>query len=106
MSEQGPPAPMMATDPEAVVDAMLQAVLNAANKANTATDSRDIESAATAALKFAQAIVILDPTLDPQGVPLSHHTEIEKMRGQSALEQVREKSAAPSPAKRSGNGSS
>jgi hypothetical protein len=109
MSEPGPPGPMVATDPEAVTHALLQAVLNAANHANVATDARDMQSSADAALKFAQAIAILDPTIDPQGVPLSHHTALEEMRGQSALEQARLKASAPTPSKsvsvkRDGNG--
>jgi len=106
VAEQGPQAPMVAVDPEVVVHAMFQAILNAANAANTANDARDLQSASDAALKFAQAIVLLDPQLDPQGVPLSHHTALEQMRGQQALEQVRAQAAAPSPAKRSTNGAS
>jgi len=100
MSEQGPVGPMVAVDPEAVVQAMLQAIQNAANHANTATDSRDLQAASDAALKFAQAIVLLDPSLDPQGVPLSHHVGVEKLKGEQALEQARMKSAAPTPSKR------
>lgn len=106
MAEQGPMAPMVATDPAAVSNELLQSLLNCANHANTATDSRDLQAAADAALKLAQALVLIDPTLDPQGVPLSHHTALEEMRGQNALEQVREKAAAPSPSKQSSNGAS
>jgi hypothetical protein len=97
---------MVQTDPAAVSNELLQALLNCANHANTATDARDLQAAADAALKLSQALVLIDPELDPQGVPLSHHTALEEMRGQQALEQARARSAAPSPAKRSSNGGS
>jgi hypothetical protein len=82
--------PMTQVDPQDVTNELLRAVKISASKANAAQDMRETAEGARAALAFAQALVILDPTLGQDGVPLDH---------QLALEDARASAAAPSPAR-------
>jgi hypothetical protein len=82
--------PMTQVDPQDVTNELLRAVKIAAQNANAAQDMRETAEGARAALAFAQAMVILDPTLGQDGVPLDH---------QLALEDARAAAAAPSPAR-------
>lgn len=84
------PPPMVQQDPAEVTDALLRACKLAAQKASAAEDTREMGDAAKAALAFAQAIVILDPTLGSDGVPLDH---------QLALAEAQSRAAAPTPAR-------
>ena len=58
-----------------------------------------MSEASEAALKFAQAIVVLDPTRLPGGVPVEHELGMEavKQDGMQRLEKARKAAAAPSP---------
>jgi hypothetical protein len=91
-------------DPDAVTNALLWAVQRCAEKASTAADTREAAEALKAALAGAQAIIVLDPGLNQQGVPLDHELALEQTRqdGMLALEQARAAAAAPSPAKQGG----
>lgn len=84
------PGGQMLEDPAAVTNALLIACRRAAEAGAAAQDNRDIQAASAAALAFAQAIVVLDPTLDQQGVPLDHH---------AAIAQMQRAAAAPTPAR-------
>lgn len=109
------------TDPAMVTDAFLRAAQQAATKSLTA-QGQDCKDFATAALNFAQAVVVLDPQLSQGGTPLEHDmamkgidhetqkavasiqgqaaVAVEQQRGENALRQARETAAAPSPAKK------
>src|SRR6058998_2769603 len=58
-------------DPAMVTDAMLRAAQEAATKSLTA-QGQDCKDFATAALNFAQAVVVLDPSLSQGGTPIQH----------------------------------
>lgn len=107
--DQGLP-PLVPPDAQATLDALLRAVNNAAQMASGATDTRETGEAAKAALAFAQAWAILHPQLDPAGLPLDHHLQMEQERGQNAialealrgqnqLEAAKEAARAPTPVK-------
>ena len=94
-----------------VTNALLQAVLQAAQAGATAQDTREMGEAAKAALAYAQAVVVLDPNLTAAGEPLAHALEMEALkqrtnlaletiRGEVALKAAKERAAAPTPAKR------
>lgn len=119
----GPPLPdgTAQIDPRLVTNALLNAVQQCAVGASTAS-GQDAKDFMAAALNGAQAIVILDPTLAQGGTPLQHDVMLEAQRGQTqenvariqgetqvavaqtsgmhALEQARERAAAPTPARR------
>jgi hypothetical protein len=59
-------------DESHVTNALLQAVLQAAQAGSSAQDTREMGEASKAALGFAQAVVILDPGLSGAGEPLDH----------------------------------
>jgi hypothetical protein len=110
---QGPPVlpgGQVQMDPAIVTNALLIAVKKAADAGAGAQDNRDIQAAAAAALSFAQAIVVLDPSLSQGGTPLAHDLALEQMRGETqvavekqrgdnAVRQAKETAAAPTPAK-------
>lgn len=85
--------------PEEVAKSLLHAVGMAAQKAAGVDDSREAHELGQAALAFAQAAVLLDPSLGPQGVPLQHELAVEDKKGQTQVRIAKEKAAAPSPAK-------
>jgi hypothetical protein len=89
--DQGLPGPMVSPNPQEVLDALLNATLRAAQDGAGATDTREHAEASKAALAYAQAWAILHPQLDPAGLPLDHHIQMEQTRGgiQLALEQQR-----------------
>lgn len=97
-------------DESHVTNALLQAVLQAAQAGSSAQDTREMGEASKAALGFAQAVVILDPGLSGAGEPLDHQialedaraagaVALEHVRGENALRQAKERAAAPTPAK-------
>lgn len=73
-----------------VTNALLRAVRRAAEDSAGAEDPRETKELGQAALAFAQAIVVLDPGLDANGVPLDHHM---------AIADARRAAAAPTPAR-------
>lgn len=93
--DQGLPGPMVAPDPQETLDALLNAVKVAAQIGSGAEDQRENQECAKAALAYAQAWAILHPQLDPSGLPLDHHIQMENTRGgiQLALEQQRGENA-------------
>jgi hypothetical protein len=108
--DQGLQGPMVSPNPQEVLDALLNATLRAAQDGAGAQDTREHAEASKAALAYAQAWAILHPQLDPAGMPLDHHLQMEQARGQNAvaLEALRgqnqiaaakEAARAPSPVK-------
>lgn len=95
---------MNVVDPDDVTNALLQAILQCAQKASSSQDTREAAEAMKAALAGAQAVVVLDPGLSVNGTPLEHELLMEQTRqdGMLALEQARAAAAKPSPAKTSG----
>lgn len=79
--------------------ALVQAIYVAARISAAATDTREMDEAAKAALGFAQAIVLLDPTLSTEGVPLAHQVALQQMQGDQALQQAKQRAAAPTPSR-------
>jgi hypothetical protein len=92
---------VMQQDPAEVTNALLIATLRAAQAAATSSDTREVGEAAKAALAFAQAIVVLDPTLTQSGTPIQHELNMEQLRqdGMKQLELARQSAAAPTPKK-------
>lgn len=103
MLNGGPPE-TASYDTKAQVAAMLDAMLVITRKASMASSMAEAKDAASAVLSFSQAIVVLDPALNQQGVPLEHELAMEAQRqdGARKLEEVKQAAAAqaPSPAKR------
>lgn len=119
---QGPP-PMVAPNPDDVTAALLNAALQVAQKAAGTDNGAEAKDFGQAALNFAQAVVVLDPSLSQGGTPLQHDVALEAVRGQTqenvariqgehsvavesvrgdnALRQAKEAAAAPTPAKTS-----
>jgi hypothetical protein len=107
--DQGLDGPLAPPNPQEVLDALLRAVQNAA-EAGAGQDTREISEGSKAALAYAQAWAILHPQLDPAGLPLDHHLQMEQtrgqnavaleaLRGQNALAVAKESARAPTPAK-------
>ena len=85
--------PMVQPNPQEVLDALLNAVKIAAMMGAGAEDTREITEGSKAALAYAQAWAILNPQLDPAGLPLDHHIQLEAVRGQNAVALERERGA-------------
>jgi hypothetical protein len=85
-----------------VRNAQLDAAEVLARKAAGISSGAEAKDLAQASMALSQAVVILDPSLDQQGIPLSHQRDMEQVRqdGQEKLERARQAAAAPSPAKR------
>lgn len=83
--------PMAQPDPQETLDALLNAVKVAAIMGAGSEHMQDIADCSKAALAYAQAWAILHPQLDPAGLPLDHHIQMEQVKGaaQLALEQTR-----------------
>ena len=106
--EQG--MPIIRAEPQEVLNALLLAVQRSAEMGSGSDHMQDMSDCSKAALAYAQAWAILNPQLDPAGLPLDHHLQMEQARGQNAvaLEAIRGKTAldvakeaarAPTPAK-------
>ena len=102
--------PIISANPEEVLNALLLAVQRAAEFGAGSEHMEDMGDCSKAALAYAQAWAILHPQLDPAGLPLDHHLQMENLRGQNAvaLEQARganqlavakEAARAPTPVK-------
>jgi hypothetical protein len=110
------PVPQPPVDPKGPLSAaLLQAQLEVAEtltrKAAGTESAAEAQAFADAALKLAQAVIILDPSLSQGGTPLVHDlvmqdkrnegaVQVEAQRGQNALKQAQVAAAAPTPAKR------
>jgi hypothetical protein len=102
---------MVPPNPQEVLDALLNAPFRAPRRTGPGRRTpASIAEGSKAALAYAQAWAILHPQLDPAGMPLDHHMQMEQARGQNALalEQQRgdnalavakESARAPSPVK-------
>ena len=108
--QEGQPSPIIRANPEDVLNALLLAVQRTAESGAGAADTRESGESAKAALAFAQAWAILNPQLDPAGLPLDHHLQMEQERGQNAIalealrgqnqvEAAKEAARAPTPVK-------
>lgn len=94
--------PSVAPDSAPQVLAMLDTMLVLTREAAMDQSGAEAKDRAQAVLAFAQAIVVLDPTLNQQGIPLAHEVVMEQVRqdGQERLEKARQSAAAPTPKKR------
>lgn len=103
-------APQIEHTAEQVTLSLLNACKQMADHAAGAADTREGAEAARAALALAQAVVVLDPELDGQGVSIERQialtaaqatgqAHVEEVRGANALAQARERASAPTPAK-------
>jgi hypothetical protein len=119
--DQGLPGPIIQANPQEVLNALLLAVQRAAESGSGSDHMQDMNDGSKAALAYAQAFAILNPQLDPSGLPLDHHIQmeitkgqnslaiaqqqgadahkLEVTRGQNALAQAKEAARAPTPAK-------
>jgi hypothetical protein len=100
-----PPQPSPAAieaDVARVRNAQLDGAEILARKAAGASSGAEAKDFAAASMSLAQAVVILDPSLDQQGIPLQHQKELEQQRldGQERLEKARQAASKPSPKKR------
>lgn len=122
-----PPAPILSdgtnpVDPALVTNHLLNAIMGAAINASSTQSGAEAKDFLDAALKGAQAVVVLDPSLSQGGTPLDHDivmkgmegeaqqqiahiqrqaaVEVEQQRGVNALAQAKETAAAPTPSKR------
>jgi hypothetical protein len=120
MNGNAPPV-MTMVDPMAGVNEMLRAIQSCGSKAAGAQSAAEAKDFAAAALSFAQAIIVLDPSLSQGGTPLQHDLAMEaqrgqtqenvaqiqgqtqlaaeKIRGEHALRAAKETAAAPTPKK-------
>jgi hypothetical protein len=91
----GPPS-TASYDTAPQVSAMLNAMTRLANHASMADSMAEAKDAAAAVLAFSQAIVVLDPALNQQGIPLEHELTLqrEQHEAQRLLEDVKQRSAA------------
>lgn len=96
------PGGIVPEDASVGVDALLRAVRVMAQKAAMDPSAQEAKDYGAACLSFAQAIVVLDPDLNQQGVPLAHEVALEQQRqdGLARLEQVRQAAGAPTPKNR------
>lgn len=125
MNGNGAPPPLpngtVPEDPAMGVQAMLRAIRQAAENASGQKSSEEAKDWADTALKFAQAIVILDPSVSQGGTPLAHdialksidhetqkavaaingdtQVQVEQVRGENQIRQAREAAMAPTPSK-------
>lgn len=94
---------MVETDPEVVRDMLLRAMETAAQNSLLPFNEVDPEKLGRAALAFAQAYLLIDPSVDAEGVSVAHKGAVQAM-GQMAVD-----AAKPQPAPgggTSGSGSS
>lgn len=125
MNGNGGPPPLpngtVLEDPAMGVQAMLRAMRVAAENAAMEGSSEEAKDWADTCFKFAQAVVILDPSLSQGGTPLEHDmtmkmvdhetqkavaaiqgetaVKVEAQRGENQIRQAKEVAAAPSPSK-------
>lgn len=110
------PQPQPPVDPkgplsEALLQAQLEVAETLTRKAAGTESAAEAQAFADAALKLAQAVIILDPSLSQGGTPLVHDlvmqdkrnegaVQVEAQRGANAVAQAKVAAAAPTPAKR------
>lgn len=120
----GPPpgvAEMVPEDAAVGVNAILRAIRICAENSAGVQSGAEAKDFGTAALAFAQALIVLDPSLSQGGTPLAHDVAIKQLdgetqarvaqiqadaaarvadiSGQHALRQAKETAAAKTPAK-------
>jgi hypothetical protein len=82
---------MVTTTPEIVRDMCLRAMETAAQNALLPFSETDVEKQGRAALAFAQAYLLIDPTVDSEGVNVAHKAAV------GAMAQMAQSSAQPAP---------
>jgi hypothetical protein len=94
-----------------LLQAQLEVAETLTRKAAGSESAAEAQAFADAALKLAQAVIILDPSLSQGGTPLMHDlvmqdkrnegaVQVEAQRGANAVAQAKVAAAAPTPAKR------
>ena len=86
--------PIIQANPDEVLNALLLAVQRAAENGAGSDHMQDMGDCSKAALAYAQAWAILHPQLDPAGLPLDHHIQMENVKGQNAVALAQEQGAA------------
>jgi hypothetical protein len=84
--QMGPPILPDGTEqeiPELGVNALLRAVRECAEAGAANPSGAETRDYAQAALFYAQALVVLDPSLSQGGTPLQHDLALEQVRGQT-----------------------
>jgi hypothetical protein len=109
---QQPPVDPKGPLSEALLQAQQLEVAETLTRKAAGTESAaEAQAFADAALKLAQAVIILDPSLSQGGTPLVHDlvmqdkrnegaVQVEAQRGANAVAQAKVAAAAPTPAKR------
>src|SRR5438477_466841 len=87
---------MVATDPEIVRDMLLRAMETAAQNALLPFNETDVEKQGRAALAFAQAYLLIDPSVDSEGVSVAHKGAVQAM-GQIAVDAAKPQPAPAAP---------
>lgn len=122
MNGNGQAPPIVPENPMQGVNEMLGAIRLCATKARGSQSAAEAKDFAAAALSFAQAIIVLDPSLSQGGTPLAHDLALEesrgetqqaiaqiqagasiqqeRIRGENSLRQAKETAAAPTPKKK------
>jgi hypothetical protein len=86
-------------DPEGLRAACVDAAEILARKGGAASSAAEAKDFSAAVLNFAQALAVMSPETDVNGVPLQHQRQMEQDRAAAELAKVREqaKSQAPTP---------
>lgn len=66
-------------DPIALVDACVDAAEQLARAAGASTSAAEAKDFAQAVLAFAQALAVMNPQTDVNGVPLEHHENLARI---------------------------
>jgi hypothetical protein len=96
MNGTAPPPSTASYDTAPQVSAMLNAMTRLAKVAAMVESMQEAKDAAAAVLSFSQAIVVLDPALNQQGIPLEHELALkrEEIEGAKVLENIKADRAA------------
>ena len=84
-------AAMVETNPEVVRDMLLRAMETAAQNALLPFNETDVEKQARAALAFAQSYLLIDPSVDSEGVNVAHKAAV------GAMAQMAQSATQPQP---------
>jgi hypothetical protein len=96
LNGNGAPPSTASYDTAPQVAAMLKAMKRLAEHACMVESMQEAKDAAAAVLSFSQAIVVLDPALNQQGIPLAHEIDLKEreIEGARLLEDAKQRTAA------------
>lgn len=98
----GAPPETASPDSAAQIVAMLDAMLLLTRKSTMETSAAEAKDLSAAVLSYAQAIVVLDPALNQEGIPLEHEIALKDMElsANERIEKAKATAAAPTPKKK------